>query len=546
MPSITLNKNVFEKLVGKKLPVEKLKDRISMLGTDLEDIRGNEINVEVFPNRPDMLSEQGFARAFSSFIGVKKGLREYKAVKSGERVIVDKSVKDVRPYTACAIVKGIKFDDEKIKEVINIQEKLHITYGRNRKKVAIGIYPNEKIKYPIRFLARNPYDIKFRPLDSKNVMDGFEIVRTHSTGKEYGYLLEGKDKFPIFIDANDKILSMPPIINSEEIGRVSEKTKDVFIECSGFDFGSLKICLNIIVTALADMGGKIYSVELIDGKRIVSPDLKAREMKLSINYTNKLLGLDLKESDVKKLLERMGYSYRNKKVLVPCYRADVLHEMDIVEDIAIAYGYENFKEEIPNVSTIGEENKFFKFKKKIRDLLIGHELVEINSYNITNGDEQTKLMGRKIELVELENSKTEYNCLRAWIIPDLLMVLKGNRHYDYPQNIFEVGSIFKLDKDSETGVLEDERVAVLFCNNKTDFTQAKQLLDNLFDLLKLKYDIQETEHESFIPGRVGRILVNGKKVAYIGEIHPSVLSNFGIDMPVAGFELNLSELFNLI
>src|SRR3989344_4995176 len=126
MPSITLNKNVFEKLVGKKLSLEKLKDRISMFGTDLDGISGNEINVEVFPNRPDMLSEQGFARAFSSFIGVKKGLKEYKTLTSNEKVIIDNSVKSIRPFTTCAIVKGINFNDEKIKEVINIQEKLHI------------------------------------------------------------------------------------------------------------------------------------------------------------------------------------------------------------------------------------------------------------------------------------------------------------------------------------------------------------------------------------------------------------------------------------
>src|SRR3989344_3345600 len=118
MPVVNLNKKVFDKLVGKKLSVEQLKDRISYLGTDLEEINDNEIVVEVFPNRPDMLSEQGFARAFSSFIGIKKGLRNYKVKKSNYKVIVDSSVKSIRPYTACAVVKNLKFDDEKIREII--------------------------------------------------------------------------------------------------------------------------------------------------------------------------------------------------------------------------------------------------------------------------------------------------------------------------------------------------------------------------------------------------------------------------------------------
>src|SRR3989344_6895031 len=165
MPTVTLNKDVFEKLVGKKLPLETLKERISYLGTDLESIEKNEITVEIFPNRPDMLSEQGFARAFSSFIGVKRGLRKYDIKKSSERVKIDSSVKKVRPYTACAIVKNLKLDDESIREIIQIQEKLHVTYGRNRKKAAIGIYPYEKIQPPIFFKALPKEKIKFQPLE---------------------------------------------------------------------------------------------------------------------------------------------------------------------------------------------------------------------------------------------------------------------------------------------------------------------------------------------------------------------------------------------
>src|SRR3989339_1497565 len=175
MPTIRINRKAFEHYVGKKLPTNKLKDRISYLGTDMEDVTENEIIVEVFPNRPDMLSVQGFARAFSSFIGAKKGLRKYTVEKSNEKVIIEKSVADVRPYTACAIVKNLHFDDEKIKEVIDIQEKLHITYGRNRKKVAIGIYPFEKIKTPIKFIAKKPEEIKFQPLGFPREINGKQI-----------------------------------------------------------------------------------------------------------------------------------------------------------------------------------------------------------------------------------------------------------------------------------------------------------------------------------------------------------------------------------
>src|SRR3989338_1913450 len=215
MPTITLNKAVFEQLVGKKLPLDELKDRISMLGTDLENIEGDEIHVEIFPNRPDMLSEQGFARAFSSFIGVKTGLRKYAVQKSGLQVIVDPSV-TMRPYTACAVVKNITFTDERIRELMQVQEKLATTHGRNRKKSAYGIYPLHTITFPIRYIAKEPAQMHFRPLGFELTIPASQVVELHSKGKEYKHLTEGWKKFPFFIDAKGNVLSMLPFTNSQD------------------------------------------------------------------------------------------------------------------------------------------------------------------------------------------------------------------------------------------------------------------------------------------------------------------------------------------
>lgn len=547
MPTITLNKEVFEKLAGKKLPIKKLKDRISMMGTDLESIEGNEITVEIFPNRPDLLSEQGFARAFSSFIGVKTGLREYKVEKSGYKLIVEKSVKEVRPYTACAIVKGLKFDDEKIKEIIQIQEKLHITYGRNRKKCAIGIYPFEKIKPPIKFTAKKPEEIKFQPLESFKEMTGLQILSQHPTGREYAHLLEGKDKFPIFEDSKGQVLSMPPIINSDNIGKISEDTKDVFIECSGFDLEVLKKCLNMIVTALADMDGKIYSMDIeYPDQKITTPNLNPDPMKFDIGYVNKRIGVELKESEIKKYLEMMGYGYQKGKALVPAYRADVMHPCDLVEDICIAYGYENLEEEIPEVATIAEENPFFKFKDRIADILVGLSMIEVKTYNLTSKENQADKMNSEIELIELANpTSKEYSFLRAWVLPSIMEVFSSNKHHEYPQTIFDTGRVFKKGK-TDTGIEEAERLAAAVCSDKADFTSIRQIFDYLMKMIDAKYEIKETEHSSFISGRTARVSVNGKNIAYIGEINPEVLSKWDLQMPVSAFELNLTDLFEAI
>lgn len=548
MPTVTLNKKVFEKLVGKKLPPEQLKERISFLGTDLEKIDGDNITVEIFPNRPDMLSEQGFARAFSSFIGKRLGLKKYAAKKSDYKVKIDRSVNEVRPYTACAVVKGIKFDNERIKEVIQIQEKLHISYGRNRRKVAVGIYPFEKIKLPIRFEARKPDDIRFQPLESSELMTANQILAKHPTGKEYAHLLEGKQLYPVFVDGNNEILSMPPIINSEKTGKITQKTKDVFIECSGFDFKVLSKCLNIIVTALADMGGQIFEMELdYQKKKIKTPELIPEEMKLNTEYVNKILGLNLDNNEIKRYLARMGYDYNAGKVLIPVYRADVLHPIDLVEDIAISYGYEKFKEEIPKVATIGEENRLEVFKRKVAETLVGLGFMETNTYNLTNKKSLTTTMGVDLEGIELGNAKNaDYNVLRSWMIPSLLQVMKSNKHHEFPQKVFEIGTIFKKNPEEETGIKEMQRLAVLVSNTRADYTEIRQVLDNLFRSFNIEYTISETEHNSFIPGRVARVGVKGKGVAFIGEIHPVIMEKLALEMPVAAFEINLTDLYNIM
>lgn len=555
MPTITLNKKVFEQLVGKELPLQELKDRISMLGTDLEKIENEEIHVEIFPNRPDLLSEQGFARAFSSFIGIKTGLKEYNVQESGQKVVIEKSVQGIRPYTVCAIVKGLQFNEEKIREVIQIQEKLHVTYGRNRKKVAIGVYPLEKISFPVRYKADSPDKIVFQPLETEKEMNGLQILSQHKTGQEYGYLLEGLEKFPFFIDAKDNILSMPPIINSHLTGRITEETKDVFIECSGHEFEVLSKCLNMIVTSLEEMGGEIYSVKLEyenghdenekkKENEKVTPNLIPARMKLDFDYVNKILGLELKKEEAVKLLSKMGYGF-DEEVLIPPYRADILHQIDLVEDIAIAYGYENFEEKIPNVATIGEENSFEKFSNKVREILAGLKLLEVKNYHLVAEDLMQKMKDDK-KLIYLKNSLGEHNRLRNSLLPSLIKTLQENQHNEYPQNIFEIGKAFIKYEKEDTGVKEINNLGISLCHEKTDFTEVRQILEALLSSLGVKGKVKEVNNTSFIMGRVGEVIVNDKKIGLIGEIHPEVLNNWDLTMPVVGLELNLDDLFELV
>jgi len=545
MPTVTLNKTVFEELVGKKLSLEELKDRISMLGTDLENIEDDKIHVEIFPNRPDLLSEQGFARAFSSFIGVKRGLRRYDVKKSGYSIIVDRSV-TMRPYTACAIVKNLTFTDERIREIMQMQEKLATTHGRSRKKSAYGVYPLKNISFPITYVAKDPRTVMFQPLGFDKKIPANMVEDLHPTGQKFKHIAAGWGKNPFFIDAKRNVMCMLPYTNSDDTGKVELATKEVFIECTGNDFNNVTKALNMFVTMFADMGGQIYSLDIkYPDKMVTTPNLTPGRMKLDLGYVNQRLGLSLSEKKAQELLELMGYGYEKGDVLIPSYRADILHQVDLMEDIAIAYGYENFEEIIPNVSTIGKEDRFDVFCRRVREILIGALLLEVKNYHLMMKDELQEKMDVSLEPVALINALGEHNHLRNQVLPSLMKNLKDNQHHEYPQNLFEIGRAF-TEGDSETGIIEREKLAVVLCHEKTDFTELKQILDGFMSSLGLTVSIKEFLHSSFIEGRAGEIYVQGKNLGVIGELSPQVITNWSLAVPVVGMEIDLEELFSFL
>lgn len=541
MASVKFDKKVFEKEIGKL--TEELQNKIALFGMTVESLTDEEIELDITPDRPDLLSYQGFKRSFLAFMGKKTGLKSYKIEKPEKdfEVRIDSSVKEVRPFTCCAIVKGLKLDDARIKEIIELQEKLHSTIGRRRKKLAIGVYPLEQITLPITYKALEPDKVKFIPLESNKEMSGLQILQMHPTGKDYAHLLAGKAKFPIFVDAAGEILSMPPIINSEKTGRVTEKTKDVFVECSGFDEEVLNKCLVIITSALAEMNGKIYSMK-VGGK--VTPDFSTEKMKISLENTNKFLGLGLVEKDLKLNLEKMGHNYNKGEVEIAPWRVDLLHEVDLIEDVAISYGYDNFEPIIPQIATMGEESKEEIVKRKIAENLIGLGLLEISNYHLTKKEDQFIKMGiperQESGFIEVEDSKTEYNILRKDLSHYLVKILSENIDSEYPHKLFEMGRVFNLN--SEGVIEESEKLCVGV--SPGNFTDAQQILNYLFDNFGMKFEIKEQENVSsyFVEGRSADIYFDGKVIGFIGEVHPKILKNWKIKMPIGLFEIDLKKI----
>jgi len=580
MTVVTLNRKEVEQKLGKITP--EIEEKISMFGTPVESMTEDEIVIEVFPNRPDLLSFSGFTRAMEYYLKGEK-LKEYKIEKSNAKIMVDKSVAKIRPYSMAAIVRGIKFTDEKIKEIMQWQEKIHLTMGRNRKKVAIGYYCLDKIKFPVTYLAKSPKEIVFEPLDLPEKMNAIKIMQRHPCGRDYGEQLKNFDKYPVYYDSNNEVLSMPPIINSNNSGKITPGTTDILVECSGNNSEILKKAIIMATCDLIDLGGKAYSVEIDYGQKKEIISLEQEKLKFKIEDINKTLGLELKEKDIQKLLEKMGIGYENSKgesfALIPAYRTDMLHWIDLAEEIGIAYGYENFQSEIPKISTIAEEDKKSVLKKIICDVLSGLGLMECSSFHLTTKDDIKKMYFDFKSFIEVEESKTEYNVLRIDLLNNLMKVFSENSDSNYPQKVFEMGKIFALDKNAETGIDEKERLSVAIAGDDANFTEIKRILDYLFKMLDKNYTLELCDDSNYILGRIGKIFIEKKnpeesnkirgmmkdavnlaksatglthltnkisdkeEIGVIGEISPRVLNNFKLKMPVAAFEINLDKLF---
>ena len=263
MPTIELDYGDLCSLLRKQYSAEDLRDRIPMLGVDLESVDEDKIVVEVFPNRPDLLSVEGFARALNGFLGDETGLKNYRVTESGITLNIDKSVKKVRPFISVAVIRNLSLNEKRLVSLMNLQEKLHITHGRHRKKVAIGVHDMREIKGPYTYKAVKPDGIKFRPLGMTEELTPREILEKHPKGKEYAWTLDGLSRYPLIVDKNNNILSFPPIINGE-LTRIENSTTDVFIDVTGLDNLAVNQALNIIVTSIADGGGDIESVELVN------------------------------------------------------------------------------------------------------------------------------------------------------------------------------------------------------------------------------------------------------------------------------------------
>ncbi len=545
MATVEFDIKDFQELVGKKISIKEMQEKIPMLGVGWDGNTDKSFTIEVEPNRPDLLSVEGLARNMKGILNIETGPIHYKLKNSGETLTAKESIKGIREHIVMGIVKNIKITEPLLKSIIQIQEKLHLTHGRKRKKVAIGIHDYDKVKGPFTYECVTPESISFVPLDENEEMNMRVILDKHPKGKEYKHLVEHHEKYPVITDKDNNVLSFPPIINGE-LTRVTEKTKNLIIDITGTDKIAINQALNILMTLFHERGGELYYVK---NNNQINPDLSYTYMDLDINYANKISGLNLSIKEYKNLLERMRYDVKEKSdselsVGIPPYRTDIMHQYDIIEDAIIAYGYDNVEtEELTSFTEAGITQKE-KMTNKLRDLMIGFGLQELLTFALTSKNKIYKKMNIEEQpTVEMENAlNTEYSCLRTWLLPGLMETLSINTNKPYPQKLFEIDDCSIIDAKEDTGSKDQRKLAIAIADTKANYTIIKSILDSIKELLGLNLTLNEANHGTFINGRCASISLGNKEIGVIGEVHPQVLENFGIEVPVAALELNLEDI----
>lgn len=560
MPTIDVDCTELERLLGWSWhgDIEKLDELLAFVKAEVKlySKQENVASIELKDtNRPDLWSVEGLARALRVFLNLEKGARSYEVNPPILEVHVDPRLSGIRPFICCSVVKDVKLTDTIIRGLMHLQDKLDQTYGRSRQKTSIGLYDYNLISPPLKYAVAEPDAIRFVPLGFEKTLSLAEILEQHPKGLEYGHIVKKHSVYPILLDSKQKVLSFPPIINSNDLGKVTEATHDVLVEVTGTVHQTVLNTLNLVTLALIDRGGKAYAAKvhypeeaLYHAKRVITPDFSSRRMDLSADYAQKVLGFHLTTEQMAQLLLKAGLGVEKISgstitVIVPCYRVDVMHPVDLVEDVAIAYGYDNIEPLWRELPTTGGERPEQRLINIARELMVGLGFQEILTYTLTNPENLfDKMNCERARVVEVANPKVvTMTCLRNWLLPGLMEFLGNNQSVEFPQKIFELGKVTLLDETKETKTRDEEWLAAATAHPNASFSEIKSALDAFFMNLGVNWQIKETVHSSFIEGRVGAVMVNGVNVGVLGEVHPQVLEAWKLENPVAAFEININK-----
>jgi len=570
MPTIFLQRDDLETLIAgpegepARIPFDRLEQWLMLVKGELKGHNPDtgELRIELQDsNRPDLWCCEGIARQIR--IKQRGEAVPYpffnKSEKAAGKLIVAKGLDKIRPYVAACAAVGYRVTAAGLSQLIQTQEKLADIFGRKRRTVSIGLYRLSRIVFPVSYDLVKPDDVRFTPLGMETLMTLREILMVHPKGVEYGGLVGGHDRLPVLRDATGQVLSFPPIINSREIGEVQVGDHELFVEVTGTDLSMVALTLNIFAANLADRGAVITPVEIQSpvtttfGRRWHTPIDFGKPRSIPLKAIESALGEALGGKEVGGALTSYGYRVKStgQKVTVqlPPYRNDLLHTVDVVEDVAISQGYARFAPVMPSQFTVGGLSRLEQMTDRVRHLMVGMEFQEIIS-NIMGSHQdfctRMRLDGTEwAKVVEVDNVMSlSYSCLRQWITPSLLQVEANSSRAFYPHRMFEVGEVAVPDQAVDVGSRTVTVLGAVVAHAGAHFSEIHSCLDLLLYYLDQPFSLEPVAHPSFLDGRVGRIVSGGRVIGLLGELHPEVLEQWQIGVPAVALEVEIDRLLD--
>ncbi|GHV80855.1 phenylalanine--tRNA ligase beta subunit [Spirochaetia bacterium] len=595
MPKIEVNEDVFYTLAdpegrGRRWDTrESLEEALTCAKAELDEDSDKSLppaertlKIELNDtNRPDLWATAGCARQLRIHNGGKRP--EYPFFSSAgasqtaaRKVLVEASVKGVRPYLAGFIASGKSITDASLRDMIQTQEKLAGNFGRKRRTVSMGLYRIAIIQWPIIYKGVDPDSVSFVPLQWDVPLTLREILKQHPKGKEYGFIQEHEPLHPLLVDSKNAVLSYPPIINSADLGAVQVGDTDLFIELTGTDQPSVTLAASIMACDLADQGYTIepilveYEYDTPFGKKITTPYYFQEPVFCSLARVEKFLGEKLSADECLAALVRMGVKaekavdvekgansgdtdIRIQPVSMPVegirawppeYRNDFLHAADVAEDVMIGRTLGSFKPERPRDFTVGRLTPITYFSRRVKEILVGMGYQEmIYNYLGSRKDLVENMRGDGDRIIRIANPMTEnYEYVRDSVLASLMQSESVSGHSVYPHRIFEVGKVAYRDSAENYGASTRQYAGFLHAGADANFNTAAGQLQTLFYYISREYGVEESSDPRFIPGRAAAILYQGKTIGVFGEIHPELLENWGVTVPCIAAEIDLDAL----
>lgn len=469
----------------------------------------------------------------------------------------------MREVCVCAVLRGVSFSQESYNSFIDLQDKLHHNLGRRRTLVSFGTHDLDTVKGPFTYEALAPQDIKFIALNKKEETDANQLFTQLSHDlhlKPFLKILEGKPTYPVIKDSNGVVLSLPPIINGEH-SKITLDTKNVLIEVTATDYTKAQMGLLNIVCAFSLYCSNKFEVEQVDivyesGKQETTPNMATQKIQCNLDYMTKLGGFKIDGPTAVGLLAKMGFnkisgSDTDFEVEVPLFRSDIMHQCDVAEDLAIAFGFNNIVPVLPPVSTIGKQQPLNKMTDMLRYEMSSAGYKECLNFALCSLKENTTNLNLPETLPQatIANSKTiDFQAGRTNLLSGLLKTLFSNKKNKLPIELFEVSDVVLL-ADNEVGVKNERRLAALRTNLKSsELSLIHGLLDFIMAKLRVKndevtgYSIRKGTSPTYFKDLQADIFYKGQLIGHMGILDPEILNRMQWIYPISAIEINVEPL----